>query len=140
MSVRRGAGDPRDRRGQALVELALILPMLLLLLMGIVDLARAWNIYEVITDAGREGARQAVVESAATESDIKNTIVEAGERAAIGIDPARITLTGFQSGRGNMTTVRVEYDHELKWIGPLLAISTGERVITLASEFVMRNE
>ena len=132
----------RNERGQALVEFAIVLPMLLLLLLGIVDFARAWNVYEVLTDAAREGARIAVVDyqPAITEQDVRDAIVEAGQRAAIGIDPADITITGFHAGRGTQATVRVEYDHELKWVGALLGLVSGDRTLSMISEFTMRNE
>jgi len=50
----------RSERGQSLVELALVLPLLILLLMGIADLGRAFYSYIEITNAAREGARYAV--------------------------------------------------------------------------------
>ena len=53
----RSTDSRRDGRGQALVELALILPILLMLLLGIFEFGRAWNTKQVITDAAREGAR-----------------------------------------------------------------------------------
>lgn len=131
----------RNERGQALVEFAIVLPMLLLLLLGIVDFARAWNVYEVLTDAAREGARVAVVDQpATTEQDVRDAIVAAGQRAAIGIDPADITITGFHAGRGTQATVRVEYDYELKWVGALLGLVVGDRTVSMISEFAMRNE
>jgi Flp pilus assembly protein TadG len=49
-SVRRG--------GQATVELALILPVFLLLVMGVLDLGRVFYTYEAIANAAREVARQ----------------------------------------------------------------------------------
>lgn len=134
-------GSARSERGQALVEFAIVLPMLLLLLLGIVDFARAWNVFEVLTDAARAGARVAVVDQpSTTEQDVRNTIVEAGQRTAISIDPADITITGFHAGRGTQATVRVEYDYELKWVGALLGLVSGDRTITMATEFAMRNE
>jgi Flp pilus assembly protein TadG len=42
--------------GQSLVELALLMPLLLLLVLGIVDLGRVFNAYIAITNASREGA------------------------------------------------------------------------------------
>src|ERR1700731_148361 len=45
------------RRGQALIEMALITPLLLFILLGIVDLGRAYYQYTVMTNAVREGAR-----------------------------------------------------------------------------------
>ena len=69
-SSRRSRRDD-PRRGQALVEFALVVPILLLLLLGIVDFARAWNVYEVLTDAAREGAREAVVDNGKDEAAVR---------------------------------------------------------------------
>lgn len=56
------ADYPREREvGQALVEFALVLPMLILLLMGMFDLGRGVYAYNVVASAAREGARYAVV-------------------------------------------------------------------------------
>lgn len=47
----------RRERGNSLVEMAVIAPLLVLLLTGVVDFGRAFNVYIVITNAAREGAR-----------------------------------------------------------------------------------
>lgn len=52
--------------GVEVLEMAFILPLLLTLLIGIFWGARAYNIYETITRAAREGARVAVVPTCAT--------------------------------------------------------------------------
>ncbi len=44
-------------RGAAAVEFALVLPLLLLLIFGIVDFGRAWNMQLALTQAAREGVR-----------------------------------------------------------------------------------
>src|SRR5258708_34567542 len=49
----------RGERGAELVEMAFALPILLTLLLGIIWFARAYNIYETMTRAAREGARVA---------------------------------------------------------------------------------
>ena len=51
----------RGRRGQALVEFALVIPIFLLLLVAIFDLGRAVFAYNTLTNAAREGARMAAV-------------------------------------------------------------------------------
>lgn len=71
MSTLRRSGSFRNLRrrgehGAELVEMAIVLPLLLTLLIGIFWGARAYNIYETITRAAREGARVAVVPSCAT--------------------------------------------------------------------------
>jgi Flp pilus assembly protein TadG len=50
---RRGAGD----RGAAAVEFALLLPLLLLIVFGLIDFGRALNAQITLTQAAREGAR-----------------------------------------------------------------------------------
>jgi len=49
----------RDTRGQGLVELALVLPVLILLLMGIMDMGRLFGGYLELQHVAREGARYA---------------------------------------------------------------------------------
>lgn len=51
----------RNRRGQALVEFAFILPLLLIIVGGIVDFALAFFVGQVIENAAREGARAGAV-------------------------------------------------------------------------------
>jgi TadE-like protein len=53
----------RSTRGQALVEFALILPIFLLLIFGLIDLGRFVITDHILSQAAREGARQAAVEA-----------------------------------------------------------------------------
>ncbi len=50
-------GSRRPARGQSLVEVAVALPILLVILAAIVDLGRAIDAYITITNGAREGAR-----------------------------------------------------------------------------------
>jgi hypothetical protein len=58
----------RDRRerGTEILEFAFVVSALMMLLLGIVTFARAFNIYQAITRAAREGARVAVLPSCAS--------------------------------------------------------------------------
>jgi Flp pilus assembly protein TadG len=58
----------RRPRGQAIVEFALILPILLLILMGVFDFGRAIVAYNTVSEAARNGARVAIVNQ--TSADI----------------------------------------------------------------------
>jgi hypothetical protein len=51
------------QKSQALIEFALISPVLLLLLFGIIDIGRAVFYYDTLSHAAREGARTAVIAS-----------------------------------------------------------------------------
>jgi len=52
-----------EQKGTALVEFALILPILLLILFGLLDFAKAFNYWNDQTHLAAEGARWAVVNS-----------------------------------------------------------------------------
>ena len=51
----------RSQRGAELIEFALIFPLLLLVMLGIVDFGFMFQRFEVLTNATREGARVAVL-------------------------------------------------------------------------------
>ncbi|HEX5412744.1 MAG TPA: TadE/TadG family type IV pilus assembly protein, partial [Terriglobia bacterium] len=51
----------KEESGAELFEAALVLPMLLILLLGILTFGRAYNTYQTITRAAREGAKAAVL-------------------------------------------------------------------------------
>lgn len=80
----------RGNRGNAVLEMALVMPLLMVVCFGITEFGRAWTTVSVITSAAREGARLAVV----TAPNIP--AVEARVREvcdAAGVDPATITVT-----------------------------------------------
>ena len=52
-----------DERGVALVEFALVLPLILLLLFGMIDFGKAFNYWNDETHLANEAARQAVVDN-----------------------------------------------------------------------------
>lgn len=58
----------KEESGAELVEAAVVIPLLLMLLLGIVSFGRAWNVYQTITRAAREGAKQAVLTPCAVSS------------------------------------------------------------------------
>lgn len=60
-NLRRLADGRRTRRGQALVEFALVIPIFLLVMVALFDLGRAVFAYNTLTNAAREGARIAIV-------------------------------------------------------------------------------
>ena len=60
-AVTRTAARWSDESGAELIEFALVLPLLLLVLLGIIDFGFLFQRYEVVTNAAREGARVAVL-------------------------------------------------------------------------------
>jgi len=82
--------------GAAAVEFALVLPFLLLLIFGIIDFGRAWNMQLALTQGAREGAR--VVALGGTAADATTRTQQAafpvtGIGVAVTACPASVTPT-----------------------------------------------
>lgn len=56
-----------SRRGTAMVELAIVLPFLLLLLLGIIEMGRVMMLHQVTTNACREAVRRAIIPGMTTD-------------------------------------------------------------------------
>jgi Flp pilus assembly protein TadG len=54
----------KKRRGVAAVEFALVAPLFVLMVMGMIEVGRAIMVQQVLTNASREGARRAVLDGA----------------------------------------------------------------------------
>ena len=140
MSARRGITIWKDERGQALAEFALVLPLILFFIAGIIEFGRAWNIKQAVTDAAREGARYAVVqdEEIETTDDVKAKIEERLLLAAI--DSATIEFSGDFHVAGSETTVTVSTEHQMGLVGALLDWAGAPSVVTISTQATMRNE
>src|SRR6187200_3683468 len=63
----------KSERGAALLEAAITLPMLLLVAVGIFEFGRAYQTWQVLTNAAREGARVAVI-AGTTDAEVEVTV------------------------------------------------------------------
>jgi len=143
--LRAGRTVKRAEAGQSLVEFAIVLPVLLALVIGIFEFGRAWNVYQVITNAAREGARTAVVPTTESEDAVYAVIQNYFDRSALDGDLGTVTVDGFQSGVGQPLTVEIQYPYEFQFLGPIVAFlgdgsATTPGSITLSTTAVMRNE
>jgi Flp pilus assembly protein TadG len=126
---------PRDR-GAAAVEFALLLPVLLMLVFGIVDFGRALNAQITLTQAAREGARLAALG--------QPSVVSRTQAAATGVSPITVTVTSscpVGAGAGVNAVVQVSY--AFSFVTPLGAIagmygaSSIGSALTLTAQGVM---
>jgi Flp pilus assembly protein TadG len=109
-------------KGQSLIEFALLLPLLVLIIFGVLDLGRAFFSFIAITNAAREGARAYTMYPAATGYTMVEDIVkkEAGNQ---GLDPTKITVSVTCTGTFPSCTseqpvrVTVSYPFELTMSG-----------------------
>lgn len=142
----------RYPRGQALVEFAIVVPLLLLLVIGIVEFAAVWRAFQVVTNSAREGARMAVVADGSGYEDVRRAIDE--RLRGGGLDPGSATVViecdagtdgdCFGGGTGPSTEVRISYPYTFLFLRPV-ANWVGDDddfpgSITMATGMVMRNE
>lgn len=144
----------KDRAGQAMVEFALVVPIFLLLVIGVIEFGRAWNLQQTITDAAREGARRAVVfDPTLTVAEVQ-TAVRAKIQAA-GFDSTQATivwqdctaactaLADFNAlNRGDVLNVQVRMPYRFIFLKPLmnLANTSSDGSLTLQTATQMRKE
>jgi Flp pilus assembly protein TadG len=110
MRFLRAQTTPRGERGQDLIELALVLPVLLIILVGVVDLGRAFQTYLVLTNAAREGARQGTL-NAFDVSAIQDTALHETRNA--GLADSAVTVSVVPASSGQPVRVSVQYDFPL---------------------------
>jgi Flp pilus assembly protein TadG len=99
----------RGDSGAAAVEFALVLPLLLLLVVGMLDFGMTYNHWISLTNLAHEGARLAAV-GPATAGDVKTLA------ASYGLDPAKVTAAVASATSGSLGkywTVTVTYPYEL---------------------------
>lgn len=144
--------DPRrlkSERGAALLETALTLPLLLLIAVGIFDFGRAYQTWQVLTNAAREGARVAVLPNAAAGA--------AGARVAAYLQSGQlpdaagasvvVTTETIDIGGGataGASRVTVNYPFQFIALQPIARLirngSTAGAPLTMTASAVMRNE
>ena len=96
----------KSQKGQSLVEFALILPVFVVLLFGIMEFGRLWEMANVLTSAAREGARVAAV----TSPDVSKATSAAQRVISAGnITQSVITVSGPNSSNEVTVTVSAAY-------------------------------
>lgn len=103
-------------RGGSLVEMALTLPVLLLVLFAILDLGRAVYAQNVIANAAREGARFGAIAPGDSQAIQTQT-----ETAIVGLDMSAVTVAVNQTSN----TVRVTVTYQFNSITPLVGQFLG---------------
>ncbi len=142
----------RSSAGQSIAEFALVVPILLLLVFGIVEFGLIVKSWQVVTDAAREGARVAVVGTtpgvAADSVDAADAVRQALNRGGLDGADATVALeaTGTTGGpwtgaeRGDTARVTINYPHDMIMFGPLISSMTGYSTIPIRTSITMRKE
>jgi Flp pilus assembly protein TadG len=141
----------RSEKGAELIEVALTLPLLLLVLLGIIEFGFLFQEYEVVTNAAREGARIAALVPTAgyTTDEAKQRATDYLSAGGLNLSQATPAATVVQSqvpitGTGKCITamtVTVNYQHPVPFISGIIRYFGGTMApIPLHGVAVMRTE
>jgi Flp pilus assembly protein TadG len=147
-----GFVHPRRNRGQALVELALILPVLLVLFGSALDLGRLYYSQITINNAAKEGALEAARDTE-NLSEFDNTsdcdaatnrviclVINEAEGSLVSITPDDVALAcdpdpcPDEAEIGDTVTISVVADFQL--VSPILSVFFGGQTVPLSSSSV----
>jgi len=147
--VKRKSEFKKKTDGQSLVEFALILPVLLVLIIGIIEFGWIFNGQITITNAAREGVRAAVVQGE-TDAYIaaKSAVNNFTASSSLDINPADITFelldsdgnasTEFKTGNTLVVTVPAKISALTKFFNGNVLPADG--IVSLTSTVKMRIE
>ena len=139
----------RTERGQAMIETALTLPLLLLLSVSVFEFGRAFQYWQILTNAAREGARVAVLPGTGTDAVTERvaSYIEGGQLVNAG--SATVTVVSndeisIGASTASASTVTVSYPFEFLVLQPVMQLVTpGSEVgepLTMTVSATMRNE
>lgn len=106
-----------SRRGAVLVEFALVAPLFLTLIVGVIEIGRAIDVVQILTNASREGARVASFETTSQTSTVTSAVnLYLSNR---GISQASVTISpdppsGASVGQPVTVTVNIPYS-QVSW-------------------------
>ena len=134
-----------NERGAALIETAITIPIILLIAVGIFEFGRAYQTWQVLTNAAREGARVAIL-TEKTDGDVQSTVknymtnggLPKAAAAAIVID------RNVPMGVNTASKVTISYPFNFMVLNPVVKMvtpsSTTGAPLTMQSVALMRNE
>ena len=139
----------REEGGTALVEAAIIIPLVLLLMVGIFEVGRLYQTFQVLTNATREGARASVVPTgdvptvqAIVQQYMQDGQLAAANDATVDVNrAASIVVNGTALGASLVT---VDYPFQFMVLQPVAQLvvrgSTAGQAFTIRTTALMRNE
>ena len=146
MSIRRRL---RPEGGAELIEMALVLPLLMLIIMGIIDFGFLFREMNVVTNAAREGARAGVLPGYSADANVSNRVQQYLNASGIpGTCPSAtcvvssptitVSPAGFPSFQAR--DVRVTIFHRFSFLSPFSALVRSFSSVALTGRAVMRVE
>ena len=135
----------RNQRGAALLETAITLPLVLLVSVSIFEFGRAYQTWQVLTNAAREGARIAVLPDY-TDAQVTSTVRTYLTSGRLSNPNAAsiIVVRNVPFGTTTASRITVNYPFNFIVLNPVARLvrsgSTVGTPLTMQSSALMRNE
>jgi hypothetical protein len=139
----------KNERGAALLEAAITIPLILLISVAIFEFGRAFQTWQVLTNATREGARIAILDGTTNEQideRVRDYLKAGGlprfeEEHGVGVDVQR----NVPLGSSNASRITVSYPFDFMVLNPVVRLvapksDTGAGTLAMAASALMRNE
>lgn len=135
-----------NQRGTALMETAITIPIVLLVCVGIFEFGRAYQTFQVLTNAAREGARTSVIMSN-SDQQVKDAVRNYLTSGRL-LNPGSAVITVVRNeamGANTASRITVSYPFSFIVLNPVAKLvvktsTTGNGVLTMQSVALMRNE
>ena len=128
----------RTRRGAAVIEFAIVVPIFFLMVFGMIEFGRMVMVHQLLAGAAREGARQAIV-NGTTAGDVEQTVRDFLTATSIDGQAASVSVTPDPStvGTGVAVTVATGIEFErVSWLPAPFFLQD----LTLNAASTMRHE
>ena len=134
----------RSERGAALLETAITLPLILLVSVAIFEFGRAYQTWQVLTNAAREGARVAIL-AGTTPDQIKEAVITYAAVGGLTVTADQIALDqGKALGSWTGSEIKVSYPFQFMVLNPVAKLvssdATAGNALTMSAVAIMRNE
>jgi hypothetical protein len=130
----------RAQRGVAIVELALILPVVTLLLVGILEFGIIMFEKNDVVQAARDGARQAAVNTSGANTGCPAASNWLGAACKTAPSASRICIRALDGNLNIGSRIRIRVHKDYNWFTPLAAALTAGSALALDGESVYRLE
>ena len=117
---KRRLNSRRSRRGVSAVEFAIVAPVFLMFVLGMVEFGRIVMIQHSLTNAARAGSRMAALATTSNETQVKTVVNQRLQRSmadigSVNVDVSHATLRGLESGTQVNVDVSVNYA-DIGWL------------------------
>jgi Flp pilus assembly protein TadG len=138
----------RSQRGAALIETAITIPIILLICVGIFEFGRAYQTWQVLTNAAREGARIAIL-TGTTDAQVQTRVRDYMAGGDLPLARSNTVVVNVQRdvamGTNSASQVTVTYPFSFMVLNPIVRMvtpgsATGAAPVNMGAVAIMRNE